>query len=169
MSEATAKPNPYAAPRAEVRDADGPAGAAPALWNPNAAANWSLIFTPAFGAYLHMLNWRALQEPKRAAAAKAWFVVGLVMLGVYVLIGVAVAEARAADGASRALALLFLIIWYYAAARGQARYVKERWGKDYPRRGWGKPLLIGVAAYAGFIAVAFAAGFLLAMVQGGLR
>ena len=24
-------------------------GSAPTLWNPSAAANWSLIFTPAFG------------------------------------------------------------------------------------------------------------------------
>lgn len=36
--------------------------AAIALWNPNAAANWSLLFTPLFGAYLHMLNWRSLGE-----------------------------------------------------------------------------------------------------------
>jgi hypothetical protein len=26
---------------------------APAIWNPNSAANWSLFFTPAFGAYLN--------------------------------------------------------------------------------------------------------------------
>jgi predicted amidophosphoribosyltransferase len=28
-----------------------------AIWNPNAASNWSLVFTPAFGSYLHARNW----------------------------------------------------------------------------------------------------------------
>lgn len=27
------------------------------LWNPNAAANWCLLFTPSFGSWLHMKNW----------------------------------------------------------------------------------------------------------------
>jgi hypothetical protein len=46
------------------------ADAAPALWNPNAAANWSLLFSPMFGAWLHMKNWAALGEPERAAARR---------------------------------------------------------------------------------------------------
>ena len=44
----------------------------PHLWNPNSAALWSLAFTPAFGAYLHAVNWRILGEPKRAMANLAW-------------------------------------------------------------------------------------------------
>jgi hypothetical protein len=116
-----------------------------------------------------MLNWRALGEAGRASGAKGWFIAGLCMLALYVLIGIGVADERVADGASRGLALLYLLTWYFVAARAQARYVKERWGGDYPRKGWGKPLLIGVAAYAGFVALAFAAGFLFAVARGGLR
>ena len=42
-----------------------PGGRLVPIWNPNAAANWSLIFTPAFGAYIQMLNWQRLgQEPR---------------------------------------------------------------------------------------------------------
>ena len=52
-------PNPYAPPKAEVADV-GRTEVAPALWNPNAAASWSLLFSPAFGAFLHMKNWQAL-------------------------------------------------------------------------------------------------------------
>ena len=48
-------PNPYAPPTARVDDV-ATGDAAPALWNPNAAANWSLLFSPAFGAWLHMKN-----------------------------------------------------------------------------------------------------------------
>jgi hypothetical protein len=39
----------------------------PALWNPNAAAGWSLLFTPAFGAFLHARNgtrWGVIARPK---------------------------------------------------------------------------------------------------------
>jgi len=45
----------------------------PALWNPNAAAMWSLLLSPAFGAYLHAANWRSLGNQHRAAANMGWF------------------------------------------------------------------------------------------------
>ena len=41
-----------------------------ALWNRSAAARWSLVFTPAFGAFVLMRNWHALGEPERAASAR---------------------------------------------------------------------------------------------------
>jgi len=34
------------------------------------------------------------------------------------------------------------VIWYFGAGRSEATYIKGRYGKDYPRRAWGKPLLI---------------------------
>lgn len=33
--------------------ATAPQSEGPTIWNPNAASNWSLIFSPAFGSYLH--------------------------------------------------------------------------------------------------------------------
>lgn len=30
------------------------------LWNPNAAVNWSVLFTPIFGAWIQAKNWKAL-------------------------------------------------------------------------------------------------------------
>ncbi|HEX5093185.1 MAG TPA: hypothetical protein VFV84_10905 [Burkholderiales bacterium] len=160
MSQPAAQPNPYAAPKAPVQDADGPGGPAPALWNPNAAANWSLLFTPAFGAYLHMANWRAIGDPARAKSSKTWFVVALVLLVLIVLIGAVAPETQAADIASRGIGFGYLLAWYGISARPQAKYVKERWGKDYPRRGWGKPLMIAIVAYAAFIVVAIAVAYL---------
>ena len=58
--------NPYSPPGAIIDDVMN----APPLWNPNAAANWSLLFSPAFGAFVHMKNWQALGEPEKAANAK---------------------------------------------------------------------------------------------------
>jgi hypothetical protein len=123
----------------------------PPIWNPNAACNWSLLFSPAFGAYIHAQNWMTLNEPQRARAAKVWFYVSLVMLGVSLalhLVGVA-------EDVARALGVVYLGIWYFAAGRPQARFVKGKYGEDYPRRPWGKPLLIATASVVAYFALAF--------------
>lgn len=51
-----------------------------ALWNPSAATGWSLVFTPAFGAFIHMLNWHALGQPEQAASARRWLYASLAVL-----------------------------------------------------------------------------------------
>jgi hypothetical protein len=43
------------------------------------------------------------------------------------------------DNFASTLKLVLLIAWYVGAARSQARYVKDRFGTSYPRRGWGNP------------------------------
>jgi len=150
--------NPYAPPNARVADPQSIEDA-PAIWNPNAAANWSLVFSPAFGAFLHMLNWRALGEPDKAATSKGWFAVSLVMLAVYVVVALALSDSKAADGATRSMGLAYLFVWYFSAARGQAKYVRERFGKAYPRKRWGRPLLLAVLALVGYVVFAAVIGF----------
>jgi hypothetical protein len=143
--------NPYAAPAARVADAG--AETAPALWNPNAAASWSLLFSPAFGALLHMLNWRELEEDGKAAAQKGWFIASLVMLVAYLILAVAFPKLDA-----RFIGIAYLLTWYFGSARAQAKYVKEKYGSEYPRKGWGKALLLALAATVGYIFVAVIIG-----------
>ena len=52
----------YAPPTAHVDDvhAARQSAVAPPLWNPGAAMAWSLLFSPIFGAFVHMKNWQAL-------------------------------------------------------------------------------------------------------------
>jgi uncharacterized membrane protein YfcA len=153
--------DPYAPPRAiddDFKPAEGAVGKAPPLWNPNAAANWSLVFSPAFGAFLHMANWRALGETEKARSARAWFIGSLL----FFFAGIASSTLLSVtDALVRSLGLVYLVVWYYSAAKPQVSYVKARFGKDYPRRGWSKPLLValaalfGVAMLAGVVAVLF--------------
>lgn len=138
-----------------------PGGRLVPIWNPNAAANWSLIFTPAFGAYIQMLNWQRLGQAELAARSRRWFRIALGMLGLYVALSLAMPEEKAADGAARGLALIFLFSWYFASARAQAKYVKAHFGKDYVRQPWGKALGIAVLGVIGYLAAAALAGFLL--------
>ena len=54
-------------------------------------------------------------------------------------------------------------MWYFAFQRQQTLYVKERWGKTYPRKGWLVPL---VAALFGWILVWLALVMVFAMIGG---
>ncbi len=160
--------NLYAPPRAEVADVNHlstPPGTAPKLWNPNAAACWSLLFTPVFGAWLQMKNWQALGEPEKAAASKSWMVGTAVFMVVAVLVSVLVPDERVSDVLGRVSGLALLFAWYYANGKSQNPYVLARFGKTYPRQKWGRTLLLGLLAYVGFfvlsVAVGFAAGMLL--------
>lgn len=160
--------NPYAPPAAEVDDTPRPSAAAPApaLWNPNAAALWSLLLTPAFGAFLHMKNWQALGEPARAETSRKWFLcVIAAMLGAAVL-GLLLPEGKAVDALSRALGLALLITWYMQSGREQIRFVLGRYGKAYPRRGWALALLYGVLGLAAYVGALFVIGFVAALVFG---
>lgn len=146
--------NPDSTPNVAIREAT-------AIWNPNAAINWSIIFTPAFGSYLHALNWRSLGKEDQVRSAMGWFYFSLAMLVVYILMGIFMADEKAADDAARGLALLYLIIWYFAAGKAQTKYVKTEFGSDYPRRSWEKPLLIGIAAIACYFVLSVALGFII--------
>ena len=52
-------------------------------------------------------------------------------------------ESKALDSGTRLLGLVLLVTWYITSAKAQAKVVKERFGNDYPRKGWLLP--IGVA------------------------
>lgn len=133
------------------------AGDAPALWNPNAAVNWSLLFTPAFGAYLHWRNWVALNEPSKADSVKIWLLVNGALVAVYLGYGMIAKP-------NHWLMLGLLGLWYWKAGRPHANYVKEKFGANYPRRSWGKPLLIASGA---LIAVILVGAAILCSVEGG--
>jgi hypothetical protein len=117
------------------------------IWNPNAAANWSFLFTPAFGSYLQMKNWKTLGQPGKATSSKIWFYISLLILAAPLAVTVFAQDDRIAAAIPK-LGIPFLLIWYFASARGQAKYVKETLGNQYHRKSFVKPLLAGVALAA---------------------
>jgi hypothetical protein len=122
------------------------------IWNPAAAARWSLLFTPAFGAFIHMRNWQALDQPERAQSARRWFHASLGVLMLQILTSALNARLRTEPMLLHPVGLLFLLVWYFAAARQQTLLVKARFGGDYRRKRWDGVVLGAVmagAAYAG--------------------
>jgi hypothetical protein len=137
------------------------------MWNPNAAANWSLLFSPAFGAYLHMKNWEALGDEEKAHDSQVWMVITLAFVFGSTIFAMVSPGATALDGLLRLGGVILLLSWYFSSARAQAKYVKAQFGKDYPRKGWSKPL--GFAILVGVLYVIFVmvAGVIGTKIKGG--
>lgn len=141
---------------------------APSLWNPNASANWCLIFSPAFGAFLHARNWEALGDPSRARASRVWFWVCLAWLMVLPFLAVFLPESPL--GVLMRLSGLGLLLgWYFSLGRPQAREVKARFGNDYVRRSWGAPLGLALAGLLTYIVYSAGIGVVGALTGAGLH
>jgi len=142
--------NLYAPPKAHLADILQHE-AAPALWNPGAAASWSVLFSPVFGAFLHMKNWQALGESEKAAGAKKWIAIYIVTIVGFALAGAFLPNDTAIPAILRLCGFGLLLAWYYASGKPQVDFVKARYGKDYPRKGWAQPLIIALGVVIGFV------------------
>jgi hypothetical protein len=124
-----------------------------ALWNPALAIWWSLFLTPAFGAFLHARNWKALGVPAKAKTSMVWFVVFMVGAFLCNFFNLYANE----DSVLVVLSFVWLLffVWLFVFALPQVRYVKKNLGENYPRRPWLAPVLI---AFVAAIAIGVAAG-----------
>ena len=111
----------------------------PKLWNPNAVANWCLVFTPIFGSFLISKNWKELNQAQKAKGSMVWFYVSIVILLIIVILAGIMPMFRV-------LALAYLVVWYLACAKRQVHYIKRN-QINYEKKDWGKALLFGVAGY----------------------
>lgn len=121
-----------------------PASIHAALWNPNAAANWSLLFSPVFGAWLHAENWYALGDESKAKHSMYWVYGGI--LAVLVAIFLPAKDVNA-------IGIVYLFGWYFSSAKSQAKYVKKQLAGQYEKRKWGKPLGIAVVCFSLFFII----------------
>ena len=110
------------------------------LWNPNAAANLALLFSPIFSAWLHSKNWHELGKPDEAKKSMMWVKLWIGFLPVYLLLVVFAPKFPAI-----LLYLFLLIAWYYKLGKVQVTYVKDA-AIIYEKKLWSKPILIGIAA-----------------------
>ena len=121
-----------------------PSASPPPLWNPDAAACWSWLLSPAFGTYLHAKNAEALGRTDEKRANMKWFYGSLFILALS-LVGILVPSISQLSSDSRewrSAMVILLFAWYFLVARKQASFVKQAYGKSYPRRPLGKALLI---------------------------
>jgi heme/copper-type cytochrome/quinol oxidase subunit 2 len=133
-------------------------GSAPVLWNPEAAGAWSLILNPVFGSSLVLMNWQRLGVKDKIRNAQIWLVVSILVLVTLLFV----------PPSLRALvSIAYLLVWYFSAAKPQAKYIAERWGKAYPRRSWLWPLLIAFGILFSLFCLAFVMGMAQAVLSQG--
>ncbi|MCX8494679.1 MAG: hypothetical protein ORN51_00665 [Akkermansiaceae bacterium] len=113
------------------------------LWNPNTAANWCLLFSPIFGAWIHAKNWQGLNQPDKAKKSMLWVYFGFVFFLVILVLP---------DNPRTPSTLIFLFTWYFLSARDQVKYVKDH-NIQYRKKAWGRPLLLGVLGIAGWCSI----------------
>lgn len=118
---------------------------APALWCPSAVALWSLVFTPVFGSWLLMHNWRVLGQAHAARSARRWLLASLAVLALELLAGAITERVNGNAPFAQWLALAWLGLWLLGAAAPQWRLVRRRFGRRYARRGWNGALGVAVA------------------------
>ena len=125
------------------------------LWDPEAAALWSLLFTPIFGCFLITKNWTRLGEDSRAKSSMLWLGGSVVLVFFNYLL---VVSANVQSSVQKLLTIFvcgssFMYIGFYAAVyyqclRPQAMYLKAKFpDASYPCRGFGKPIGIAVSCW----------------------
>ena len=113
-----------------------------------------------------MKNWQALGEPAKASAAKGWMIVTLGFLAVFSVLGGLMPDSQVLASAPKSLGLILLLSWYFSNARAQMKYVQDQFGKTYPRKGWGKPLIWAVLISVVFFVLVFVIAFIGARLAG---
>ena len=124
------------------------------LWNPRAAAAWSLLLSPAFGAFLQARNWREIGEPPFARANMIWMWATLVFLAINAAM-ICVSLSKTVDVMIRMSGILLWAAWYSTQGWKQVKYVRD-FGGDYLKKGWMRPLLGAVLALALYFAACVA-------------
>lgn len=130
----------------------------PQLWNPLGIALWSLLFTPAFGAWLQMYNYRRLGDYARADAARRWCMAGLLVLAwnaVASAVGTRLGlESPLFDWVNG----LMFVAWMVATLPAHVRAA----GVSYARRTWDSVVVLGMLAALAYLAASLVLRLMLA-------
>lgn len=125
------------------------------LWNPNATAMWSIIFTPIFSAYLQMKNWQELGCPEEAKQSKIW-------IGITIPITIFLILLLENSSIPNAPGWIVLLVWYFVNGKKQITFVKENTNNNYKKKGWFIPIIIAIPTMIGVI---FTIGMVLTMLE----
>ncbi|MCC6072828.1 hypothetical protein ACFSQU_13780 [Massilia sp. GCM10020059] len=128
------------------------------LWSPVGIVLWSVLFTPAFGAWLQMYNYRRLGDDAAAAVAWRWCLGGLAVLGWNALAS-AIGQRLGLDTPlfDWVNGVVFLA-WVWATLPGHSRAV----GPAYARRGWDSVVVLGLLAAVAYLGASLVLQWMLA-------
>ena len=101
-----------------------------------------------------MLNARAMGDKDQIRQSK-WALI--ILLVIFLLLPLV---ALFFNPKNNTFGLILLLGWYFAIGRRQVEAVKQKYGSNYPRRPWFKPLALAVLGMVAYLAYAFIVGFM---------
>lgn len=137
--------NLYSAPASNL-EAEIVSDAMPALWNPGATVAWGFFLSPIFGGILQMRNWDALGKPEEALKSKRW-VIATALYVLFIIVLELVAPQNVLARSTKLMGVLWFIAWYAGSGRDQSPFVSFAVPGGYTKRGWLKPIGIGIGCY----------------------
>lgn len=124
------------------------AASSQALWNPHTAAGWSVLLTPAFGAFIVMCNWAAIGDAHQARLARRWCLGALAVLALNTIVDAFKRRMNIETSCVDWSTLAFALAWYAGPVRAQGRLLRARFGAGYRRARWDAALKLALLAVA---------------------
>jgi hypothetical protein len=122
------------------------------LWSTAGIAAWSLLFTPAFGAWLQMYNWRRMGDAARAGRAWYWCLGGLAVLG-WNAIAYAIGARLGLDSMLFGwVSVALYAAWMIDTWPAHAQAVGKEWHARRVPRAWDSVVVLGLAAALAYLA-----------------
>ena len=115
----------------------------PEMWNPAAAVNWSIVFTPVFGSWLQMKNWEQLGHSDEAKKCKFWLILSLLYTCIIPFVEIPRPFSNIGP-------ICLLLPWYIFSGKFQMDYFKKT-QLEYTKKSWVKPISIGLVVMAVYI------------------
>ncbi|HWB02183.1 MAG TPA: hypothetical protein VG796_04100 [Verrucomicrobiales bacterium] len=121
------------------------------LWNPQAAAGWSVLFTPIFGSLVHARNWITLGKPNLAKINYLW----AAGVAAFLLVMLFVPGIEIPRQLGSLIGIGILLGWFYSIGKRQVEEVKS-FGpppQGYEKKSWAMPMGIAVLILSAVVAV----------------
>jgi hypothetical protein len=128
------------------------------LWNPMAAAWWSLLLTPLFAAILLDHNWRSLGNREKSFWSRVLILTagGALAAGlISAIIPTSAATDKVITGLGKIVGIT-LTASCFSIARAQRQFLSEAGRSKYEKRRWGRPIAMGGISLAAYIGLIFA-------------
>jgi hypothetical protein len=106
------------------------------IWGSNAAILWSLLFTPAFGAYIQMRNWQALGQAEKARSSRYWLVAWIAFIPASTMIAAIDLSAGGDLYLREIIWVIFFAVWYFIFAKSQSNHFYNIGYGSFRKRPW---------------------------------
>jgi hypothetical protein len=121
-------------------------GKFPTMWNPGAAIAWSFPFTPIFGSFIQMKNWKQLGEIENEKKSMYWMC-GSILFA----LTMTVFDANFEKANFSSIKFLYIAAWWFFDGRKQVKYFYDHI-PFFQKRSWKKPLSISLVIFIVYVA-----------------